>query len=316
MPSVVQFGAGAIGRGFLAPLWCAAGYDVVFVELDRALVDMLNRAPTYALRLVDNDHDETQTIGPVCALHPDDTDAVQAALATCAFAATAVGVENVSAIHPPGPLPSPFSSFVGGKEGGEKAVLVCENGNDPAQYLRALVPASVPLYNGIIGRAVPPPTLTSVVAEPYGDLRVSPAFPFTIPGVFSIDHYPAEVTRKLFLHNGGHFYLACLGLAKGYPLLWQAAEDPALVALLEAFWSEVRAALTVAYGLTDLDRYTAELLRRFRNRPLSDPCARIARDPERKLAPGERLLGPRALCEQHGLPTRAIDQAIALASAP
>lgn len=309
MPSVVQFGAGAIGRGFLAPLWCAAGYDVVFVELDRALVDVLNRAPTYALRLVDNGFEETQTIGPVRALHADDTDTVQAALATCAFAATAVGVGSLASIHTPGPL----TSNNGGTRGG---LLVCENGSDPAGHLRGLLPASVPLYNGIIGRAVPPPTLTSVVAEPYGDLRVSPAFPFAIPGVVSIEHYPPEVARKLFLHNGGHFYLACLGLAKGYPLLWQAAEDPVLVALLEAFWSEVRAALTVAYGLTDLDRYTAELLRRFRNRPLSDPCARIARDPERKLAPGERLLGPKALCAQHGLPTVALDRAIALARFP
>ena len=32
-PTVVQFGAGAIGRGFLGQLWCEAGYEAVFVDV-------------------------------------------------------------------------------------------------------------------------------------------------------------------------------------------------------------------------------------------------------------------------------------------
>ena len=304
MPSVVQFGAGAIGRGFLAPLWSEAGYEVVFVEIDQALVEALNTTHSYPLRLVDNAGAVERVIGPVRALHTDEIEAIQQALEECAFAATAVHTQNLPAV-------ANLLRLAKGARG--MPVLVCENGHDPASVLRSLVAPEVRLHNGIIGRAVPPPTLTEVVAEPYGDLRVAPALPWAIPGVFVAAHYDAEVARKLYLHNGGHFYLACLGLQHGYPFLWQAAEDAVLVAQLEAFWAEVRAGLCMAYGLTNLDSYTAELLRRFRNRPLSDPCARIARDPSRKLAPGERLLGAQALCEQHELPTQAINRAIAVA---
>lgn len=304
MPSVVQFGAGAIGRGFLGPLWSAASYEVVFVELDLALVEALNQSGSYPLRLVDNAGAVERVIGPVRALHTDQAGAIQQALEECAFAATAVHTQNLPAVANLLRLPK-------GARG--KPLLVCENGHDPASVLRSLVAPEVRLHNGIIGRAVPPPTLTEVVAEPYGDLRVSPVLPWAIPGVFVAAYYDAEVARKLYLHNGGHFYLACLGLQHGYPFLWQAAADPVLVEALEAFWAEVRAGLSAAYGLAGLEGYTAELLRRFRNRPLSDPCARIARDPLRKLAPGERLLGAQALCEQHGLSTDAITQAIEVA---
>jgi mannitol-1-phosphate/altronate dehydrogenase len=48
----VHFGAGNIGRGFVGLLLHRAGYEVVFVDVVDALIDGLNRAPSYLVKEV------------------------------------------------------------------------------------------------------------------------------------------------------------------------------------------------------------------------------------------------------------------------
>jgi D-lyxose ketol-isomerase len=54
-----------------------------------------------------------------------------------------------------------------------------------------------------------------------------------------------------------------------------------------------------------------DLLVRYRNRALSDPVARVARDPFRKLAADDRLVGAARLCLEHGVDIAPIVRAIA-----
>ena len=41
-PQLLHFGAGNIGRSLVGQLFSKAGYDVVFVDADRRIVDALN----------------------------------------------------------------------------------------------------------------------------------------------------------------------------------------------------------------------------------------------------------------------------------
>ena len=163
MPSVVQFGAGAIGRGLLGQLWSEAGYEVVFVEIDSALVEGLNTTHSYPLRLVDNDFTDERVIGPVRALHTDQAAAIQQALGACAFAATAVHAEN---------LPAVGSLLAQGLRRRGKAqpplpVFVCENG-----VLPDLTLSHVRFLPTIVDRMVPPVKQgeLGVITEPHGIL--------------------------------------------------------------------------------------------------------------------------------------------------
>lgn len=332
MASVVQFGAGAIGRGFLGQLWCEAGYDVVFVDINKALVEALNQTGSYPLRLVDNDFTEERVIGPVRALHTDNIKAVADAIAQCAFTATAVGIENLPAV---GPLLAQGLRRRG-KAQPPLPVFVCENGVCPdlplaLATLNALpfTAATVNRYDNervrflptIVDRMVPPvkPDELGVTTEPHGilsyqeDRRLWGVFqPPTnlIPLSFHDYGYWGQWAKKLYLHNGGHFVIASLGLEQGHSTIAEALADFRVRGALDAFWAEASAGLSAEYGLVQLDGYTASLLARFQNRVLADTCARVARNAQSKLAPNERLRGPRALCEKHGLPTAAIDQAI------
>jgi mannitol-1-phosphate 5-dehydrogenase len=53
MKTAAQFGAGNIGRGFMGQLFFEAGYRTVFVEAQGELVDKLNAAGQYTLRVLD-----------------------------------------------------------------------------------------------------------------------------------------------------------------------------------------------------------------------------------------------------------------------
>ena len=58
MKKAVHFGAGKIGRGFIAELLHDSGYEIVFGDVVDALVDIVNKDHEYPLFLIDHDYQE------------------------------------------------------------------------------------------------------------------------------------------------------------------------------------------------------------------------------------------------------------------
>ena len=306
MATVVQFGAGAIGRGYLAQLWQEAGYETVFVDADAVLVARLNAARSYRLRLLGSDA-PTQTIAPVWAIWAGDTGAVTEELTTCAFAATAVGARNVADV-------ARFVLPAVSRRKSPLNVLLCENGAAVrGDFVAALGDAaeSVGVVKTVVGRTVPEPRTDTLelIAESYNELpfRVDDwrGNPPGIAGLVAVDAttFPAYELRKRFLHNGGHALLAYHGALRGYEWLTQCANDAAIVTELCGFWAEVMAAFArsehgdvTIFAPAALASYTDDLLTRFRAPELGDTVARVARDPLRKLAANERLTGAALYC--------------------
>ena len=321
-PTVVQFGAGAIGRGFAGQLWSDSGYEVVFVDLDTAVVGELERRRGYPLRLVDGESVVDRTIGPVRAIDGRDIEAVEAALAGCAFAATAVGADHVAKLAP---------RFAAVRRDIPLNVVLCENRTGVADLMRDAVGASLSRLGWAaaeVGRMVPVPTPELraedpllILAEPFVPLIVDSAgWQGQLPklsGVRFVNDLAPHHARKLYTHNGGHFVLACLGGARGLEFLADAARDPELAAELAGFWDETGRAIALHYGLDlgEQRRFEADLLQRFRNRALGDTVERVARDPLRKLRPDDRLVGAASLCLSHGIEPVHCRLAIAAAAA-
>ena len=46
----VMYGAGSIGRGFIAQLFYESGYDTVFIDIDRELIGRIMMYTAYARR--------------------------------------------------------------------------------------------------------------------------------------------------------------------------------------------------------------------------------------------------------------------------
>ena len=335
--TAVIFGAGSVGRGFLGQLFSESGYEVVFVDVDTELVEALARDGCYTLRLAGTERVEDLAIGPVRAVHGAETEAVAAEVARADLLATAVGARA---------LPIIARSIAAGLArrwaAGNAAplnIIICENLHDAPEQLRAFVSAALPeterpglarvgFVPAVIARMSPVPTpeqraadLTLIVAEPYKVLPVDrDAFVGPIPeivGMEAVSPFAAYTERKLYIHNAAHALLGYLGYRRGHTYGYEALEDPAVRAVLDQALDESSRALMAEHGFDEgaLRAHVQDLLVRFSNRALADPVERLARDPLRKLAPDDRLVGAARLAEKHGIRPEALATGIAAALA-
>lgn len=320
MPTLLQFGAGNIGRGFIAPTFAVAGWRVVFVDVAPAVVAALRGRGGYRLLLVDGAQEAVQEVRGVSVIDGADSAAVAAAVAACDLAATAVGLAV---------LPRLGAAIAAGLAGRAAPldILVCENGARAHDVLRAAILAHAPgaadrlgCVRTAIGRMIPPPLAGGDVldlrVEPYAHLPVERAafrgsVP-AVPGVEAVGDIDLVQAQKLYLHNLTHACLAYGGHLRGHATIPDCMQDAGLVERTRAAALAVCAALERRHGAGEASRALLEdLLRRYRNRALADPVARVARDPWRKLAADDRLVGAARLCLEQGVEVAPVAAAIA-----
>lgn len=322
--SAVIFGAGNVGRGFLGHLLSQSGYALMFVDIDERIIQAINARGAYTLRLADDEHSEDQQIGPARGIHVSETAAIAQAVAVAAIGVTAVGARALPHIAPL--LAAGLAERARNRPQAPLNFIICENLKGANAILRDLVRAHLPpdlhaylservgFVMAVIARmeTLPPPDVraadpTLIIAEPYWHLPVDRAgFVGPIPPIVGLeprDRFYAWVDWKLYIHNAGHAVLAYLGYRRGHTLGHQALADPAVRPWCERAMRESSQALTAEHGFdpAELESHVVDLLRRFANRGLGDPIARLARDPLRKLAPSDRLIGAASLCMRHGV---------------
>jgi len=322
----VQFGAGNIGRGFMAHLFRESGLETVFVEAREELVRALNSRGWYPLRLLKKDGSSVDLkIDKVRAFLPSEKEKISQAISAAKIIATAVGAHNLPAIAPF--LAAGFAQRC--RESGEAInVLCCENLKDAPQVLqnlvlehlegeeeRKFVAEKVGFVGTVIARMVPVVDARFgvddplfLVAEhyyrlPYDAKAVRGEMP-RIVGLVPVKNFVAEMDRKLFIHNLGHAVLAYWGYLKGYRYIHEAIGDEEIASILDGAWQEVSKALLQKYPDLDPKEHTElvkDLRERFANPLLMDTVQRVARDPLRKLKPQDRIVGAAMLCMSQGI---------------
>jgi mannitol-1-phosphate 5-dehydrogenase len=321
---VAIIGPGRIGCGYLAPLFQAAGWEVVLVAPDEATTERIRRSGHYAVRVTAppaangngrgrsteaaSFHVETPhavTIGT-----PDFVDAVAGADLVC----TSVGVEKVRSLAPA------LTRALAARSVHRPLDIWTVENCDCAQQLErdvhaAAAAARLPLapvgFAGAIADvAVARGSWRTAETSPefVGDgfrslfvdgLRLLTDVP-SLPGVRGTPTFLAHLHEKLYVFNAGHAICAYLGWLRRHATISEAAADPALRPLIAGSMLEARRAVLAANPSlgTDLHGRVAEALARFGDRELADPIVRVAREPIRKLSPGDRLLGPAELIRQ------------------
>jgi len=330
--TAVQFGAGNIGRGFIAQLFHESGFQVVFVDVVESVVAALNSQGSYKIRIVGPGACDIPISG-VRAVHGKDVAHVAEELAACEVACTAVGA---------GALPHVAPAIAAGlllrysREAPPLNILVCENLHEAGKVLRDLVARHLPadrrddiltragFPQAVVSRMVPiqpavPPEPLMIRVEAYNRLPIdASAIVGRLPdivGVEPVTNFAAHEARKLFTHNCGHATLGYLGWEQGYTYGYEALASPVVRPILDAVLSETGEALIRRFGFdrSEHEAHVADLLERFANVELGDTCFRLARDPIRKLGPQDRLVGAARLCEETGVEPAAVVQVIAAA---
>lgn len=328
-PTAVQFGAGNIGRGFIAQLFHESGLQVVFVDVVEFVVAALNERRRYTIHIVGPGAEDVP-ISDVRAVHGRDLARIAEELASCQVACTAVGATALPHVAPA----IAAGLTLRDKQNGEPLnILVCENLHEAGSVLRKLVAEHLPedrrdailaktgFPQAVVSRMVPLQTPDEdepldIKVEAYKRLPIDArAIVGTLPpivGVELVDNFPAHEARKLFTHNCGHAALGYLGWEKGYTYGYEALAAADVRPALDAVLEETGEALIRRYGFArdEHREHVADLLRRFGNVALGDTCFRLARDPIRKLAPHDRLVGAARLCEETGIEPKAVAQVI------
>lgn len=322
MKKAVMYGAGNIGRGFIGQLFSQSGYHVVFIDIVKDTVDMLNQDGCYPIRIARKEGYEEMIVDHVSAVNGNDFQETAEVISKADIMATAVGV-NV--------LPYIVDVVTAGIKKRYDAgnhtplnIIICENLIDANKYFEKLLKEKLPeeihpwfdetigLVEASIGRMVP--VMTSemkgdnplrVYVEEYDVLPVDKkGFRGEIPYVKNMVPYePFDfyIQRKLYMHNMAHAMTAYLGKYKGYEFIWQACMDPAIKVLVMKALSESSLAMSKEHGedMTALSCHSEDLLYRFQNPSLGDTVNRVGRDTKRKLSPEDRLVGAAKLCDKN-----------------
>lgn len=332
---IVIFGAGKIGRSFIGQVFNLSGYEVVFVDINKSLIDLMNRQKQYRIVIKNGVEDESLFIRNVRGICLDEEERLASELIDTKIISLSVGQQGMDAV-----IPVLTKSLIARREKyGDVPldIIIAENIRNAdtliREALKKLLPTDYPLEQLVglvetsIGKMVPIMTQKDieedslqVFAESYNSLIVAkngfknriPDVPFLAPK----ENIKAWVDRKLFIHNLGHATTAYLGF-KTYPdavYIGDVLEDHDLFHAVKQTMLQaadiLRALYPEEFTSTQLEEHIDDLLFRFRNKSLKDTIFRVGCDLYRKLGPEDRLAAPVHAAIRMGKPYHLILDAI------
>lgn len=310
--TAVHFGAGNIGRGFVAQFLHESGYEVVFADVSDDLIGALQQQPSYLVHEI-GEGARDHVVDGYRAINSRTHEAdVVAAIASADLVTTAVGARILAFVAPV------LAQGLAARADGARAltVIACENaigGTDilaaeVAKHADAATTERAVFANCAIDRIVPEQDGgLDVTIESFFEWVVDRT-PFhgaepEIAGVTWVDDLEPFIERKLFTVNTAHAAAAYHGHDRGWVSIREALATPELQAEVRAVLDETKALLVAKHGFSDDEQqaYIEKTLKRISNPDLPDTCERVGRGPLRKLSRHERFVGPAAELVERGL---------------
>ncbi len=333
--TIVIWGAGKIGRGFVADLFNAAGYRLVLVDESSTLINQLRQTGRYTLvRAESPEQRRDVVIEGYTALPTSQVDEIAAAVAATDLLALAVFPQDFASVAQ-GLAPC-IASRCAKRPDAPLDILLCTNLAHAGPQFRALLQDALPPEVREYARSrvgIVETLVIRMAAEPPFDLRQRDpllvwtngypelpvdrhAFKGDIPpvsGLRLVDDMRAEEMRKLYTYNTFQAALAYLGFRRGYNLAGECMADPQVRAQAESALDEASRALQAEYGFPadEMARWTQDVVAQTNNPVLGDTVKRLGADPRRKLRREDRLIGPTLLALRHAIEPRYLVRAIA-----
>ena len=318
IPHAVIFGAGKVGRGFLAQLLSRAGWKFSLVDAHLESVKTIRQHEgwsTFNLSTQVTDWIQAEDI-----FHTSDN--LESIIAQSDLILTSMG-----AAHLQDWAEEILGILCKRLEMGELDLILAENHPRPALAVREalmqnatkkqaeLILNRLGIAQAQVLRSCIEPSdtqhpLTVQIQDHWtlpldGDVLKTE---FSIQGFTKMPNFERELTRKLFTYNCVNAMVCYLGYLAGYEWLADAANDTRISTIALQAGQESSAALVKAYGFdsTEQKEWCERALAKYQDQTIRDPIERNARDPVRKLGRFERLLGPIFLCKEHDLPYESL----------
>lgn len=317
----VHFGAGNIGRGFVAEFLHKSGYEIVFCDVMDKVIDELNASKSYKVVQVGAEGTSETTITNYRAINSKTHEAdVIKEITTADVVTCSVGPNILKFIAPV------IAKGVDSRSNDATpiAVIACENAigatDTLAEHIRQ--PKCTPEHrlddhheraryaNSAIDRIVPaqdPDAGLDVKLEKFYEWVVdrSPFHdhePPAIEGVKWVDHLIPYIERKLFTVNTGHAAAAYHGYYHQKTTVYDALQDKTILDEVNKALSETSTLIVGKHGINEQEQaeYVKKILTRIGNPHLEDAVERVGRAPLRKLSRKERFIGPAAELAEDG----------------
>ncbi len=319
----IVWGAGRIGRGLVADLFHAGGYQLTLVDCAPKLIEQLRAAGQYTVVGYESASRRVErVIDGYVALTTEQTDELAAAITATDVVAIAVFAQDFPAVAQQ--LARYIMTRRAKRPEDPLDILLCANllraGPKFRTFLFEALPAEAHPYAEQHVGVVETVVMRAAVDMPADAREKAPLEVWTdgyedlpadrrafkgeiphIPGLRPVDDIYAEGMRKLYAANMFHAALAYLGALRGYTRSVESLADPWIRNEAEGALREASLALQVEHGFSadEMNAWNKKLLDRIDNPSLGDTIVRNGADPRRKLRRSERLLGPALLARQH-----------------
>jgi mannitol-1-phosphate 5-dehydrogenase len=330
MKTLVQWGAGNIGRSFIGQVFGRNGCRVIFVDVNDELIRALSESGRYNVVFISSEGEETITVSGIEAVHAADTEKLNKAILEADYLSFSVGKNILPKAAPQ--AAAAIARRYSLRPESPLDIIIAENVHGGAALMRSLLsehlPPDIPLesYLGFVetslGKMVPIQSgedLLTVYAEPFNTLILDrngfrgelPDF----PEIKAVEPIAAYVAEKLYIHNLGHAAAAYLGYRHNPEIqyIWEVMEDPSVRGEVKRAMEQAGEVLRTLYPgvftAREIAGHIDDLLGRFANRALGDSVFRVGRDLRRKLHKDDRLMGAIIHAEEHKLPWDAIGRA-------
>lgn len=304
MLDVVHFGGGSLGLGLVVATLAEAGARVTVADADAGLVAALRARGGYDVDVHDGAAVTTRFVRVAGAIDVGEgPGALRATLAAADLVTTAVRVPNLHAVAALLDATLPAA----GDGAAWPRIVACENLAGSSGVLAAAVAAvrtwpaervAATFLDAEVDRICQTawPERLAVATEPYREWAVAdPAGVLaSVRGVTRVADLAPYFDRKRAFVNAVADAYAFLGTARGMTYLHEAALDEALGGTIAALQDDLirHVARWPQFDAAQLRAYADVAAGRLANPGIRRRIDTVARDLERKLAPGERFVEP------------------------
>lgn len=306
-PVAVHFGAGNIGRGLIGARLQEAGYLVIFADINEALIDALNSAKNYSITELGPGGSTKDYDNYLAVNSQSDRDRLIDFISVAEVITASVGAATLSRISP-----LIEEGLLRRKSMEPAIVMACENAINASDILfssiqqKHEVNSRSVFLNTAVDRIIPiqpAGSMTDVWVEPFSEWVIDVSRlsgTLKIPQTIQVDNLEPFIERKLYTVNTAHLAAAYLGQRAGHETIVSSMNDSEIFSQTSRVLEETSAVLRARHGFgTELVGYVNRTLERITNPAIDDYVSRVGREPLRKLARNERLIGPAAYFAEH-----------------
>lgn len=281
---ILIYGAGAIGRGFLAPTFANLGYNIYFVDNNPVLVNDLKKRDSYKTAFSNHDSYDIVSVNYSGAFLPGEEDSI---IKQMDLVFSCVGPNNLQ-------------YALGEKLRDVPTIISFENEIESVDKIKNLT-GNNNCYFGI-------PDVIASNDAPEKLKKIDSLCLVSECGRFAIERgnfeLPPEIPTyeknalrkywncKFYLHNTPHATAAFLGKMFGVSYLHEAMAINVIEKVVHSTMEATKRAMKIKKMASPefIDYYARKEISRFKNSFLFDPISRVGREPLRKLRNHDRLI--------------------------